>query len=82
MSHPIKYPIPNQDSTRTITQHDPILSPLLEEGHTGYEPFIDDTHFSNSTEDENTDAANNFRNHKKYYVKKMNVGKYEEKDGE
>ena len=45
ISPPRKDTIPNQDSTRTITQHDPILSPLLEEGHTGHEPFIDDTHF-------------------------------------
>ena len=42
MLPPRKDPIPNQDSTRIITQKDTILPPLLEKGPTGHKPFFDD----------------------------------------
>ena len=47
MSPQRKDTIPNQDSTRIITQQNPILSPLLLEGPTVHKPCIYDTHFSN-----------------------------------
>ena len=47
MSPPRKDPIPNQDSTKIITQQYPILAPLLLIRTTEYKPFIDDTHKKN-----------------------------------
>ena len=61
MSPPIKDPITNQDSTRIITQQEPTLLPLLEKWTTGYKSFIDDTKFSNKSEDEHNDSTDNSR---------------------
>ena len=49
MSPPRRYSIPNQDSTRIITQQDPILPPILSKKPTGHKPFIGEAHFSNKT---------------------------------
>ena len=57
MSPSIKDPITNQDSTRIITQQEPILLQLLEKWTTGYKSFIDDTKFSNKSEDEHNDST-------------------------
>ena len=59
MLPPRKEPIINQDSTRIITQQDPILSPFLSKWPNGYKPFSDDKKFSNETEDEHNDYTNN-----------------------
>ena len=59
ISPPRKDPIPNQDSTRIITQQYPNLPPHLAKGPTGHKSFIDDTHFSNPTENEHTDITDN-----------------------
>ena len=61
MLPPRNYPIKNQDTTRIITQQDPILTPLLSKQHTVYKPFIDDKQCSNKTEDEHNDYKNNSR---------------------
>ena len=45
MLPPRKYPIPDEYSTRIITQQDPILPPLTEKLPNGHRHFIDDTHF-------------------------------------
>ena len=58
---PRKDPIPNQDITKIITQQDPNLPPHLSKGPTGCKTFIDDTHFSNITENEHTDTTDNSR---------------------
>ena len=50
ISPPRKNPIPNQDITIIITQQDLNLSPHLTEVPTVNKPFIDDTKFSNTTE--------------------------------
>ena len=50
MLPPRKDPIINQDSTRILAQQDTIRPTLLWKWSTGYKPFIDDTHFSNKTE--------------------------------
>ena len=47
---PRKDPIPNQYSTRIVTHQDPTLPPHLSKLPTRHKPFIDDTHFSNTTE--------------------------------
>ena len=54
-----KYPIPNQDITRIITQKYPILLPFLAKGSTWHKPFIDDTHFSNPTENKHNYSTDN-----------------------
>ena len=70
ISPPRKDPIPNQDSTRIITQQDPKLPPNLSKGPTGHKPFINDTHYSNPIENEHTDTADNSRTDNEYSVEK------------
>ena len=82
MSYPRKDPIPNQDSTRNITQQDPKLPPHLEKGPTGHKPFIDDTHFSNPRENEHTYTTDNSYTDNEDSVDKTNIGKDEYKDNE
>ena len=57
MLPPKKDPIPNQDSNIIITQQYPNLPPILEKWPTGYKPFIDDTKFSNKTEEERNNST-------------------------
>ena len=73
MFPPGKDLIIDQNSTRIITQQDPILSPLLAKWPTGYKPFLDDTHFSNKTEDKHNYSTDNSRTKNKYSVNNMNV---------
>ena len=75
MSPPRKNPITNQDSTRIITQQDPILPPTLPKGPTGYKPFFDDTHLSNKTKDMNNDSTYNSHTANEYSVNNLNVKK-------
>ena len=82
ISPPRKYPIPNQDSTRIITQQDTNLPPHLTKVLTGRKTFIDDTRFSDPTENENTGSTDNTRTDTKYYVNKINVDKDEDNDDE
>ena len=69
MSPPRKGPIPNQYSTIIITQHYPILPPILSKVTTGHRSFIDDTHFSNPTENEYNDYTYNPHTDNKYSMK-------------
>ena len=57
MLPPRKDPITNQDSSRIITQQDPILPPLLSKWSTGHKTFIDDVHFSNKIENKHSDST-------------------------
>ena len=82
MLPPRNYPIKNQDTTRIITQQDPILTPLLEKGPTGHTPFIDDKKVSNKTEDENNYFTENSRTDNKNSVNKINIDKDGDKDDE
>ena len=82
MSYPRKYPIPNQDSTRNITQQDPILPPRLAKQTTEYKPFLNYTHFSNKTEDKYNDSTDNSRTGNEDSVNNLNVKKDEYKDDE
>ena len=75
MQPPRNNPIPNQDITRTITPKYTILPPHLEKVPTGHKPFIDDTHFSNPTENKHNDSTDNSRTDNEYSVDKMNVDK-------
>ena len=64
-----KDPITNQDSTRIIIQQDPILPPFVSKQPTGYKPFLNDTHFSNKTEEEHNNSTDNLRTENKDSVK-------------
>ena len=46
---------------------------------TGHKPFIDDTHFSNKTEDKNNDSTDNSCNENKDAGNKINVDRDEYK---
>ena len=80
ISFPRKDTITNQDITIIITQQYPNLPPNLSKGPNGHKPFIDDTHFSNPTENKHSDTTDNLRTDKKESVDKMNVYKDEDKD--
>ena len=77
---PRNNPVPNQDSTIITTQQDPNLPPHLSKLPTEHKPFIDDAHFSNPTENENTDTTDNTRTDNEDSVDKMNVDKDDDKD--
>ena len=79
---PRKDPIKNQYITRIITQQYPKLPPNLSKVPTGNKPFIDNTKFSNPTENEHTDTTDNSCNDNKDNVDKINVEKQEDKDDE
>ena len=59
MSPPRKGPVPNQDSTRTIKKQDLILPQILANYPTIFEPFLNDTHYSNKAEDKPNDSMDN-----------------------
>ena len=73
MSPPRKDPIPNQYSTRIITQQDPILLPLLSNWPTGYKPFFDDKLFSDKKKDERNDSSDNSRTDSKDSLNNLNA---------
>ena len=57
MSSPIKYHIPNQDINRLITEKYASLPPINAKYPPGFKPLFNDTHDSNSTEDDPTDST-------------------------
>ena len=82
MSPPQTDTITNKDITRIITQQDPILPPLLSKLTSGYKPLIDDTYFSNKTEDKHNDSTDNSCTENKDSVNELNVKIIEVKDDE
>ena len=77
MLPPIKDPITNQDSTRTITQQYPIFSQRLAKWPNIYKPFLDDTHFSDKTGDIHNYYIDNSCTENEHYVNDLNVKKDE-----
>ena len=82
MSPPRKYPVPNQDINRLITQQDPSIPPIMEKYTTGYKALFNDTHEPYSTEDNHDNSRDDSRNENEDSVNKLKVNNNDDNDDE
>ena len=73
MYPPRKYPNPNKDINRLITQKDPSLPPIIEKYPNGYKQLFNDTHDPSYTEYNPNDSTDNWLNENEDYVNKLKV---------